>query len=131
MLTMYPEEVFAVRAIRAGAAGYINKKSAPEELIAAIKKVLAGGRYVSASLAERLAGELNRSAAGLPHECLSNRELQVMRLIASGKSVKEIAGELSLSEKTVGTYRTRVQEKLGMKSPVEITRYAMRHKLVE
>jgi len=131
MLTMYPEEVFAVRAIRAGAAGYVNKKSAPEELIGAIKKVLAGGRYVSASLAERLAGELNRADSGLPHESLSNRELQVLRLVASGKSLKEIAGELSLSVKTVGTYHIRILQKLGMHSDVEITRYAMQNKLVD
>lgn len=131
MLTMYPEEVFAVRAIRAGAAGYVNKKTAPEELIAAIKKVLAGGRYVSASLAERLADELNRTQTGLPHETLSNRELQVLRLIASGKTLKDIAAELSLSVKTVGTYHIRVLQKMGMQSDVEITRYALQNKLVD
>lgn len=131
MLTMYPEEVFAVRAIRAGAAGYLNKKSAPEELVAAIRKVLDGGRYVSASLAERLAGELNRSQTGLPHESLSNRELQVLRLIASGKTLKDIATELSLSIKTVGTYHIRVLQKMGMQSDVEITRYALQNKLVD
>ena len=131
ILTMYPEAQFAVRAIRQGAAGYINKQSAPEELVVAVKKVLAGGRYVSAALAEQLATELQGETAKAPHDALSNRELQVMRLIATGKSLKEIADDLAISVKTVGTYHTRLLQKLGMKSDVEITRYALLNKLVQ
>jgi two-component system, NarL family, invasion response regulator UvrY len=130
ILSMYPEAQFAVRALRLGAVGYINKQSAPEELVVALKKVLAGGRYVSASLAERLATEVQGDAPKAPHEALSNRELQVMRLIASGQSLKEIADELCISVKTVGTYHTRLLDKLNMKSDVEITRYALLNKLV-
>jgi two-component system, NarL family, invasion response regulator UvrY len=130
ILSMYPEAQFAVRALRLGAAGYLNKQSAPEELVVAVRKVLAGGRYVSASLAEKLATEVQGDAPKAPHESLSNRELQVMRLIASGKSLKEIADELCLSVKTVGTYHTRLLTKLAMKSDVEVTRYALLNKLV-
>jgi DNA-binding NarL/FixJ family response regulator len=128
---MYPEAEFAVRALQQGAAGYLNKQSAPEELVAAVKKVLAGGRYISAALAERLAADLQRGTAKPPHESLSTREFQVMRMIAMGKSLKEIAAELSLSHKTVGTYHTRLLEKMGMKSDIEITRYALTRKLVD
>jgi two-component system invasion response regulator UvrY len=120
----------AVRALRQGAAGYIDKRSAPEELVGAVKKVLSGGRYVSAALAERLATEVQGEAQKPLHDSLSNRELQVMRLIATGKSLKEIADDLSISVKTVGTYHTRLLQKLGMKSDVEITRYALHNKLV-
>jgi DNA-binding NarL/FixJ family response regulator len=130
ILSMYPEAQFAVRALRLGAAGYINKQSAPEELVAALKRVLAGGRYVSAALAEHLATEVQGDASKAPHESLSNRELQVMRMIAGGKSLKEIAHELCISVKTVGTYHTRLLVKLNMKSDVEITRYALLNKLV-
>jgi DNA-binding NarL/FixJ family response regulator len=130
ILSMYPEAQFAVRALRLGAVGYVNKQSAPEELVVAVKKVLAGGRYVSASLAEHLATEVQGDAAKAPHESLSTRELQVMRLIASGKSLKEIADALCISVKTVGTYHTRLLDKLNMKSDVEITRYALLNKLV-
>jgi two-component system, NarL family, invasion response regulator UvrY len=131
ILSMYPEAQFAVRALRLGAVGYINKQSAPEELVIALKKVLAGGRYVSASLAEQLATEVQGDAPRAPHDALSTRELQVMRLIASGKSLKEIADELCISVKTVGTYHTRLLGKLSMKSDVEITRYALLNKLVQ
>ena len=130
ILSMYPEAQFAVRALRLGASGYINKQSAPEELVVAIRKVLAGGRYVSASLAEHLATEIQGDIPKAPHEALSDRELQVMRLIASGKSLKEIAAELCISVKTVGTYHTRLLVKLDMKSDVEIARYALLNKLV-
>ena len=130
ILSMYPEAQFAVRALRLGAVGYVSKQSAPEELVTAVRKVLAGGRYVSASLAEHLATEVQGDAAKAPHESLSNRELQVMRLIASGKSLKEIADALCLSVKTIGTYHTRLLDKLDMKSDVEITRYALLNKLV-
>lgn len=131
VLSAYPEEEFALRAFKLGAAGYLNKQRAAEELLAAVKKVLAGGKYVTAALAERLAASLGGQLDQLPHEALSNRELQVLRLVASGKTIKEIAAELALSEKTVGTYRTRLAEKLGLSSNVELTRYALKHKLVE
>jgi DNA-binding NarL/FixJ family response regulator len=131
ILSMYPEAEFAVRSLKGGAAGYLSKQSAPHELVAAVKKVLAGGRYVSAALADRLATELQRGTEKSPHECLSPREFQVLRMIAVGKSLKEIAADLSLSAKTVGTYHTRLLEKMGMKSDIELTRYALAHKLVE
>jgi DNA-binding NarL/FixJ family response regulator len=131
ILSMYPEAEFAVRALKHGAAGYLNKQSAPEELVAAVKKVLAGGRYISAAVADRLAADLQRGTDKPPHESLSSREFQVMRMIAVGKSLKEIADELSISAKTVGTYHLRLLEKMGMKSDIEITRYALTHKLVD
>ncbi len=131
ILTVYPEAEFAVRALKGGAAGYVNKRSAPEELAGAVTKVLAGGRYISPPVAERLAAELQRETEQPPHEALSNRELEVMRLIASGKSLKEIASALSISVKTVGTYHARLLEKMGLKSDVEITRYALLNKLVD
>jgi two-component system, NarL family, invasion response regulator UvrY len=131
ILSMYPEAEFAVRALKQGAAGYLNKQSAPEELVAAVKKVLAGGRYISAAVADRLAADLQRGTDKPAHESLSSREFQVMRMIAMGKSLKEIADELSISAKTVGTYHLRLLEKMGMKSDIEITRYALTHKLVD
>lgn len=131
VLTAYPEKEFAIRAFKLGAAGYLNKQSAFDELITAVKRALAGGKYVTASMAEILAHSLNAEQAQIPHEALSNRELQVLRLIAAGKTLKEIAGELALSEKTVGTYRMRLAEKMRLSSNVELTRYAMQHQLVE
>jgi len=131
VLTAYPEEEFALRAFKLGASGYLNKQHAAEELVAAVNKVLSGGKYVTASLAERLAASLGGQVEQSPHEALSNRELQVLRLVASGKTIKEIAAELALSEKTVGTYRARIAQKLGLGSNVELTRYAIRHKLVD
>jgi DNA-binding NarL/FixJ family response regulator len=114
-----------------GAAGYLTKASASDELAAAARKVLQGGRYVSASLAERLAGVLSGEAETAPHEALSVREMQVLRLVARGRSLKEIAAEMHLSEKTVATYRARVGQKLRLGSNVELTRYALRHGLVD
>ncbi len=131
ILSMHPEEEYAVRALRAGASGYLTKDSAAEELVGAIRKVLAGGRYVSASLAETLARELVSPADRLPHEALSDREFQVMRMIASGKTVKEIAEELSLSVKTVSTYRSRILEKMRIRNNAEIARYAVENRLVD
>jgi DNA-binding NarL/FixJ family response regulator len=131
ILSMYPEGEFAVRALKQGAAGYLNKQSAPEELLAAAVKVLAGGRYISAAQADRLAAQMQRESPMSPHESLSNRELEVMRMVAAGKSLKEIAGALSLSVKTVGAYHTRLLDKMGLKSDVEITRYALLKKLVD
>jgi two-component system invasion response regulator UvrY len=131
VLSMHPEEQYAVRALRAGAAGYLTKESAPEELVAAIRKVCAGGKYVSASLAEHLASIVLREGEPRPHDTLSQREYQVMCLIASGNTVSGIAGELALSVKTVSTYRARILEKLQMKNNAELMRYATQNHLVE
>ena len=131
VLSAYSEKEFAIRAFKIGAAGYLNKQSAFDELISAVKRVLAGGKYVTASLAEILASGLGQELDHAPHESLSNRELQVLRMIASGKTIKEIASDLSLSEKTVGTYRLRLAEKMQLASNVELTRYALKHQLVE
>lgn len=131
VLSASPEEDYALRALKLGAAGYLTKQSASDELLAAVRKALAGGKYVTASLAEKLAASLSGGAPSAPHETLSNRELQVLRLIATGRSLKEIAAELSLSEKTIGTYRTRIAEKMRLHTNVELTRYALQHHLVE
>jgi two-component system invasion response regulator UvrY len=130
ILTMAPESEYARRAFKAGAAGFVSKQSAPEELVAAVRKVAAGGRYLTASLAETLAAELARDE-DTPHDRLSEREFEVMRRLALGESVKAIAAALCLSEKTVFTYRARVLEKLGLQSDVEIARYALKQGLVE
>jgi DNA-binding NarL/FixJ family response regulator len=131
VLTSYPEEQFALRAFKLGASGYITKQSVTDELITAVQRVLAGGRYVTASLAERLASCLGDTPDQAPHESLSQRELQVLRLIAVGKSIKGTADELALSEKTVATYRARIAEKAGLKTNVEIARYALKQGLVD
>jgi len=131
LLTMHPEQQFARRALKAGAAGYLTKDSVPEELKEAIKRIVAGGRYVSATLAETLAVDLRRGADLPLHELLSDREFQVLRMIASGKTVKEVADELSLSVKTVSTYRSRILEKTGMKTNAELIRYALQTQLVD
>ena len=131
MLTAFPDEDYAVRSFKLGASAYVTKRSASEELLAAIRKSFAGGRYVTASLAETLAASLAGEALAVPHESLSNRELQVLRLIAQGRTIKEIAGEIGLSEKTIGTYRSRISEKMGPLTNVELTRYALRHKLAD
>jgi two-component system invasion response regulator UvrY len=130
MLSMYPEDLYAVRALRAGAAGYLTKSSAPDELFSAIEKILSGKKFVSASLAERLALELEGNNRERPHENLSDREYQVMLLIASGKTISDIAQDLSLSVKTVSTYRTRVLEKMNMKSNAELIHYALKSGLI-
>lgn len=131
ILSVSPEAEFAERTLRAGAAGYINKQFASDEILLAVRKVLDGGTYVSATIAEKLASSLKGGDSRALHEKLSDREFQVFRLIALGRSVKEIAGELALSEKTVGTYLARIKEKTGLSSHVEITRYAFQNKLVE
>ena len=131
VLTAYPEEQFAIRSFKLGASGYLTKQSATDELVTAVQRILAGGKYITASLAERLAVNLGGIDDQAPHEALSNRELQVLRLIAVGKSIKETAAEMALSEKTVATYRTRISEKTGLKTNVEIARYALKHGLVE
>jgi two-component system, NarL family, invasion response regulator UvrY len=131
MLSFHPEHRFAVRALKAGAAGYLTKESAAEEVAQAIRKVIGGGKYVSATLAEQLATELD-DASGKPlHETLSDREFQVMRLIAAGKKSSEIAAELAVSVNTVNTYRMRIFEKMKMQSNVELSRYAVDHGLIE
>ncbi|HQG33200.1 MAG TPA: response regulator transcription factor [Deltaproteobacteria bacterium] len=130
ILSMHPEEQYAVRALRAGASGYLTKASAAHELIGAIRKVSRGGKYVTASLAEKLAMEIDTKADKQRHEKLSNREYQVMLMLASGKTVGEIAVELCLSVKTVSTYRTRIMEKMAMKKNAELTFYAMSNHLL-
>ncbi len=129
VLTVHPEDQYAVRALKEGASGYMNKESAPEELVQAIRKIIRGGKYVSAALAEKLASMIGAEAQ--PHENLSIREYQVMLLIASGKTVSEIAEEMSLSIKTISTYRTRILEKMEMTNNVELARYAMKHNLIQ
>jgi DNA-binding NarL/FixJ family response regulator len=129
LLSMHPEEQYARRALKAGASGYLTKESVPEELKHAVRKIVAGGRYVSATLAEKLAYDL-RSGVDVPvHELLSDREFQVLRMIASGKTVKQIADEIALSVKTVSTYRARILEKTGMKTTAELIRYAIQAQL--
>lgn len=131
VLTAFPEEDYAVRAFKLGASGYVTKQSASDELLAALRKALTGGRYVTASLAEKLAASIAGDAPAAPHETLSNRELQVLQLIARGRTIKEIAAELALSDKTIGTYRARLSEKMGLATNVELARYALQHKLVD
>ncbi len=129
VLSSAPEEQLALRVLKAGARGYLNKQTAPENLVHALKKVMAGDTYVSAALAERLAIDVRRDR--LPHEKLSDREFQVLQLIVSGKSLKAIAEELSLSIKTISTFHTRIWEKLGVKNDVELVHYALEHHLVQ
>ena len=130
ILSMYPEDQYAVRAIKAGASGYLTKESAPEELIGAIKKVAQGGKYVSTDLAEKLVENLGKNTEKPDHTMLSDREYQVMIMIATGKTVKEIADELSLSVKTISTNRARALKKMGMKNNAEFTYYAIKQGLV-
>jgi DNA-binding NarL/FixJ family response regulator len=131
VLSMHPEDRYALRALKAGASGYVTKASAAEELLAAARKVISGGRYVSRAIAEMLADDLARPFEKLPHENLSNREIQILGLIASGKALKDIATEISLSVNTVNTYRARILDKMGMRSNADLIRYAIEHKLVE
>jgi len=130
-LSCHPESLYGIRTLRSGASGYITKDSAPEVLTRAVKKVLGGGKYVSPALAERLAEEVAARDDRPPHHSLSNREYEILRLLGAGKRVTEIATELSLSPKTVGTYRTRILEKMRMKTNAQLMRYALDHGLVE
>ncbi len=130
VLSMHPEEQYAVRCFKSGAAGYLTKDSAPNELIDAIRKANKGGKYVSVALAEKLALALDMDTDKMPHETLSDREFQVLKLIASGKTIKDIADEMNLSSKTVSTYRTRILEKTRMNSNSELTHYAIKNDLV-
>ncbi len=131
ILSMHPEEQYAVRVLRAGASGYLTKESAPDELITAIRKISQGRKYITSSLAERLAVEVEADSKKPLHEILSDREYQVLRMIAEGKTVKNIANDLSLSIKTVSTYRTRIMEKMKMKTNAELMHYAMKHRLFD
>jgi two-component system invasion response regulator UvrY len=131
ILSMHPEEQFAIRAIRAGASGYLTKECAGDELVLAIRKALKGERYISGSLAQILAGELDSDSEKPPHEILSDREYQVMLMIASGNPVGAIAKELCLSVKTISSYRTNILLKTRMKNNAEITHYAIQNKLVD
>ena len=130
ILTICAEEQFAVRALRAGASGYVTKESAPEELVQAVRKVVAKGRYVSPGVAERLAHWVDSGAEKQPHETLSTREFQIFRLLASGRSVSAAAEEVCLSVKTVSTYRTRILEKMNLKTNADLTLYAVRNHLI-
>ncbi|MBM4255427.1 MAG: response regulator transcription factor [Deltaproteobacteria bacterium] len=130
VLTMYPEEQIAIRAFKAGAAGYLTKECSPEELIYALRKVADGGKYVSPVLAERLASRVAHHEK-LPHEFLSDREYQVLHFLATGKTVSEIARQLTLSVKTISTYRARLLEKMSLRNNAELMRYALTNRLFE
>ncbi len=129
ILSIYPEEQYAIRALKNGASGYLTKESAPDELVSAIRKVSQGRKYVSASLAERLADELEEGGRVPAHERISDREYQVLCMIGAGKTISEIAGELSLSVKTISTYRTRILGKMNMKNNSDIIRYVLENTL--
>jgi len=131
VLSIHPEDQYALRVLKAGASGYVTKGSAPDELINAIRKVCRGGKYISPSIAEKLAFQLDADFEEMPHEALSDREYQVLCLMASGKTVTEIADELTLSVKTVSTYRARILEKMDMKNNAELIHYAVQNKLVD
>jgi DNA-binding NarL/FixJ family response regulator len=131
ILSVCSEDQFAVRALRSGAAGYLTKASAPAQLVDAVEKVAGGGRYISPAVAERLAILVGSDREGMPHEALSEREYQVTRMLASGKTVSQIAGEMNLSVKTISTYRSRVLDKMGMHTNAELTYYAVRNQLVD
>jgi DNA-binding NarL/FixJ family response regulator len=131
VLSMHSEDQYAVRALKAGASGYLTKDSAPDELVKAIRKVVSGGTYVSSLLAEKLAFEIGTDSSRLPHETLSDREFQVLRGIAAGKSVTEIAAELYLSPKTVSTYRARLLQKMNLGTTAELMHYAVQNHLID
>ena len=131
MLSMYPEDQYAIRVLRSGAAGYLTKESAPAELVTAIRTVAGGKKYISPSVAERLVFNLDFEGKKELHELLSDREFQVLRMIASGKAVSDIADELSLSVKTISTYRSRILEKMKLKNSAELTTYAIQNHLID
>lgn len=131
VLTMHPEDQYAVRVLRAGASGYLTKKNAPDEVVAAVRKVFSGRKYISPSLAEKLAVEITEGSEQPLHKSLSDREFEVFRLIASGKSLTDIAKGLSLSINTVSTYRARILDKLNMKNNAEIIHYAIKNRIIE
>ena len=131
MLSVHPAEQYAVRALRAGASGYLTKDLAAQELVTAVKTVARGQRYLTTAVAEQLAEDLNRASDGDPHEALSDREFEVLTLLGAGRSAREIANELCLSYNTISTYRGRIASKLGLKGDADIIKYAMRHGLTE
>jgi DNA-binding NarL/FixJ family response regulator len=131
ILSMHPEEQYAIRALKAGASGYLNKDTLPDELLTAIRRVVLGRKYVSSSLAEKLAFDLDTGAEGALHDALSNREYEVMLKIASGKKATEIADELYLSAKTISTYRSRILRKMKMKNNTDLVRYVLENKLLD
>ena len=131
VVSAHSEKDYALRAFKLGASGYVSKQSAPDVLVTAVERLLSGRRYVSQDMAEQLAGAVSGNAPTDSHAALSNRELEVLKLIASGRTIKEISGMLALSVKTVATYRSRIAEKMGLSSNVELTRYAMTHDLVD
>lgn len=130
MLSMHPQEQYAIRALKLGASGYLTKDTASEELLLAVKKISAGGKYISLSLAENLAYHFDEDATKLKHEALSNREFEVMVKLANGKSLQEIGNELFISDKTVSTYRSRIMEKMGFSKNTDLTRYCIENKLI-
>ena len=130
MLSMHPEEQFALRVLKAGASGFLNKDSATDELVAAVRKVLTGRKYITVTMAEKLADSAAENFDKSPHELLSDREMQVFQMIAQGKTVSEIADEISLSVNTISTYRTRIMEKMMLNNNAELTRYAIENGLV-
>jgi DNA-binding NarL/FixJ family response regulator len=131
VVSMYPEEQYAVRAFRAGAAGYLNKAGAPEKMLEAVEQIVAGRKYVTPEIAQALIENLNAPEQGLPHERLSDREFQTLKLIATGHRLSDIAEALALSPKTVSVYRARILEKMGMSNNAELTHYAIKHGLVD
>jgi len=131
ILSMHPEDQYAIRALRAGAGGYLTKEAATDRLLEAIRKITTGGRFISADLAERLAMELSLEVTGPPHASLSDREFEVLCLIGSGLSVGDIADRMSLSVKTVSTYRTRILEKMRMKNNAELMQYVLTNRLID
>lgn len=130
VLSVHPEDQWALRALRAGALGYLTKDHSPEQLVQAVRRVARGGKYVSESLAEKLAGLVDGNRAHAPHERLSDREFEVLRALGSGMAVKDVAEQLRLSAKTVSTYRGRLLEKMGLKSKADLVRYAVEHELL-
>jgi len=131
ILTSQPEDQFAVRCLKAGADGYLTKETAAQELVGAVRQVMSGRKFITASMAQKLAAQVSTDTSRPPHEKLSDREFQVLRLLATGQPVKQIAADLSLSVKTVSTYRTRLLTKLGLQTTTDLVRYAIAHKLIE
>lgn len=131
VLSMHPEDQFAVRMLKAGASGYLTKETAPAELVVAVRKLLSGGKYISGTLAEKLAFDMDRDTDKPLHEALSDREFQVLRMLAAGRTVQQIADELMLSAKTISTYRARILEKLNLGSNAEMIHYAIQNRLIE
>ena len=131
VLSAHPEDQWAMRALRAGAAGYLTKDHSPEQLVQAVRRVARGGKYVSESMGEKLAGMVDEGKSRAPHELLSDREFEVLRALGSGMMVKDVAVQLSLSAKTVSTYRTRLLEKMGLKSKADLVRYVTTHELLK